>query len=122
MKNIRLSGYVFILGLLISGCNAKRVSYDYDKSIDFYSYKSFDFHQKSLEKLEMNDLDKRRIVSTIRKNFQAKGLKEDHTDPDLHINILLFTKERVDVDVYPYASPYKWYNPCWNGSRNSYIS
>lgn len=101
--------------LFLNACSTLQTAYDYDKKADFRSYKSFSFHEKGLEKLEMNDLDKRRIIESVTKNLEEKGLKRSEGQADLYVNILSFTKEKVNIynNNWPYWQG--WYGPWWSG-------
>ncbi|WP_103327914.1 DUF4136 domain-containing protein [Bacteroidetes bacterium endosymbiont of Geopemphigus sp.] len=89
--------------------------YNYDKSVYFYHYKSFSFHEKGLEKLEMNDLDKRSIIETVTKNLEEKGLKKIEAQTELYINILSFTNEKANIYNNNWTYWYGWYGPWWAG-------
>lgn len=82
---------------LITSCDSVRVVADYDRSVDFNSYKTFAFFKDGIDKAKISDLDKRRILRAIESELMAKGFTKSDT-PDLLINI--FTKERQEVNVY----------------------
>jgi hypothetical protein len=80
-----------------TSCNSVRVAADYDRSVTFETYQSFAFFKEGIDKAEISDLDKRRILRAIESEMLAKGFVKSET-PDLLINI--FTKERQEVNVY----------------------
>ena len=82
---------------LITSCDSVRVVADYDRSVDFNSYKTFAFFKDGIDKAKISDLDKRRILRAIESELMAKGFTKSDT-PDLLVNI--FTKERQEVNVY----------------------
>ena len=82
---------------LITSCDSVRVAADYDRSVDFNTYKSFAFFKDGIDKAKISDLDKRRILRAIESELLAKGFTKSDT-PDLLVNI--FTKERQEVNVY----------------------
>ncbi len=98
---------MFVL-FLFGSCYTVKVSSDYDKEFDFDSYKTFAFYKKGIDKVEISDLDKRRILRAVEAELTAKGL-EISENPDLLINI--FTKSREKIDVYNnnYYGWYPWY-------------
>ena len=59
MKNI-IAIFSFLSLLMLTSCNVVNVTTDYDRQANFDTYKTYSFHQKGLEKLDINDLDKRR--------------------------------------------------------------
>ena len=106
------------LCMLISSCISVRIVSDFDKNIDFNNYKTFAFFKSGIDKSEINDLDKRRILRAVEAEMLAKGFTKSES-PDVLVSI--FTKSREQVNVYnnggfgPYGygwgwSPYYWGN------------
>lgn len=106
MKVFRL--FPILLIFIISSCNSVRVSSDYDKHTDFSNYKTYAFYKKGIDKVDISDLDKRRILRAIEADLDAKGFIKSK-NPDLLVNI--FTKSREKIDVYnnAYYGWYPWY-------------
>ncbi|KJD32608.1 lipoprotein [Tamlana nanhaiensis] len=92
--------------VLLSSCSSVRVAADYDKKADFNNYKTFAFFKTGIDKAEISDLDKRRILRAIEAELLAKGFTKSE-NPDLLIS--LFTKSNQRVDVYNNA----WGNGAW---------
>lgn len=121
MKSIK---FLPVLLLFILGsCSSVRVNSDYDKNVDFSQYKSYAFHKTGIDKVEISDLDKKRILRAIETELTKKGMTKSET-PDLLVNI--FTKEREQVDVTQYNAGwgYGWgygWNPYLWGGR-TYVS
>ncbi len=90
---------ILLLAFLIvaSSCSSIRVAADYDKNANFNHYKSFAFFKTGIDKAEISDLDKRRILKAIEAELLAKGFVKSE-NPDLLIS--LFTKSQQRVDVY----------------------
>lgn len=97
MKTLLKSLSLVILFITLSSCSSVRVASDYDTSADFNQYKTFAFFKTGIDKAEINDLDKRRILRAIEHELLSKGLTKSET-PDLLISI--FTKSQQRVDVY----------------------
>ena len=116
MKAIKIIP-VFLL-LILSSCSSVRVNSDYDKNVDFNQYKTYAFQKRGVDKVEISDLDKKRILRAIDVEMTKKGFTKSET-PDLLINI--FTKEREQIDVNQYNTNwgYGWgwgWNPyLWGG-------
>lgn len=115
---------VFILSLFVFSCSSINVNSDYDKAVDFNNFKTYAFHKEGVDKAEISDLDKKRILKAIDNELSAKGFTKSQT-PDLIINI--FTKERTDVNVYNYNAGFGfgwgypgfyggWGWPGWNNT------
>jgi len=88
---------VLALVLVVSSCSSVRVASDYDRNADFNSYKTFAFFKTGIDKAEISDLDKRRILRAIETELMAKGFTKSE-NPDLLVSI--FTKERQEVNVW----------------------
>lgn len=119
MRNlITLLGGIFIL--LLSSCTTVRVATDYDRNVSFDQYKSFAFHQKGLDELKMNDLDKRRVVKAISNQLTQKGLSAANNEntADLIINISAKKNTRIDVDTHPWYNPWWGFGPYWGNYDN----
>ena len=80
----------FILVIVLTSCSSVRVNQDYDKNVDFSQYKTYAYHKAGVDKVEISDLDKKRILRSIDEVMAAKGFTKSET-PDLLINF--FTKE-----------------------------
>ena len=97
-----------ILVLILVSCSSVNVYSDFDKKTDFSNFKTYAFYKKGIDKVEISDLDKRRILRAIENELQAKGMVVSD-NPDVLINI--FTKSREKIDVYSnnYNGWYPWY-------------
>ena len=88
---------LLLLFVFAASCSSVRVATDYDRKADFNTYNSLAFYKPGIDKAEINDLDKKRILRAIDAELSAKGLNKNQS-PDLLVSI--FTKERERVDVY----------------------
>lgn len=116
----KLAFFSFFIVFLWS-CSSIKVNSDYDKQVDFSPYKTYAFHKNAIDKVEISDLDKKRILRSIDETMSAKGFsKSDNPD----VLIAFFTKEREQVDVTQYNAGwgYGWgwgWNPyLWGGNTN----
>lgn len=91
--------------LVFASCTSVRVATDYDRKANFTDYNSFAFYKPGIDKAEINDLDKKRILRAIDAELSAKGLTKKES-PSLLVSI--FTKERERVDVYNNNFGYGW--------------
>lgn len=112
-----LKFFPLLLLFIFTSCATVRVAADYDKEANFDQYNSFAFYKPGIDKAQISDLDKKRILRAIENNLSAKGMvKSDN--PDLLVSI--FTKEKQRVDVYNNNFGYGWgWNPYWFGSYNT---
>ncbi len=95
----RLFRVLPILAILVvaTSCSSVRVAADYDTNARFGDYKTFAFFKTGIDKAEISDLDKRRILRAIEAELLTKGFTKSE-NPDILIS--LFTKSQQRVDVY----------------------
>ena len=60
--------------ILLSSCSSVKVAADYDREVNFDSYKTFAFFKPGIDKAEINDIDKRRILIAIETELLDKGM------------------------------------------------
>lgn len=97
MKHLLKTLPLLVILFVATSCTSVRVAADYDKNANFQTYKTFAFFKSGIDKAEISDLDKRRILRAIEAELLAKGFTKSET-PDLLIS--LFTKSNQRVDVY----------------------
>ena len=130
MKRIKQLIAPILLLVLVASCSSVRVVTDYDREADFSTYKSFAFYKTGIDKAQISDLDKKRILKAIDQELSSRGFVKSQ-QPDILISI--FTKERERVDVYNnnawgwgwgwgFYNPWFWgpgWGPGWGGSNVS---
>ncbi len=97
MKKLQLYLSLVVIGIMLTSCVSVRVASDYDRAVDFSQYKSFAFFKPGIDKAEISDLDKRRILRAIEAELLAKGMTKSE-DADMLVSI--FTKSRERINVY----------------------
>ena len=107
MKTLPL---LLLLVLVATSCSSVRVASDYDKNANFSQLKTFAFYKTGIDKAEISDLDKRRILRAIESELLAKGYTKSE-NPDMLVSI--FTKSQQRVDVYNNAWGYGGWG--WGG-------
>ncbi|MET6991435.1 DUF4136 domain-containing protein [Sediminicola arcticus] len=116
MKKIAYFIAPLLVLLFMSSCTSVRVLSDYDKEVNFNSFKSYAFYKTGIDKALISDLDKKRILKAIETEMASKGFVKSN-EPDVLISI--FTKEREQVDVYNnyWGGGFGWgWNPYyWGG-------
>ena len=86
-----------LLLFVLASCSSVRVNADYDKKANFGNYKTYAYLKSAVDKVEISDLDKKRILYSIDDAMTTKGFSKSET-PDLLVSI--FTKESERVDIY----------------------
>jgi len=112
MKSLKFTSLLLVL-FVFTSCTTVRVVSDYDRQANFNEYKSFAFYKPGIDKAEISDLDKIRILRAINSELAAKGMNKSES-PDLLVSI--FTKERERINVYNNNFGWGWgWNPWWYG-------
>ena len=103
--------YLLVFFTLMS-CGSLRVSSDYDQKADFSNYGSYAFFKPGIDKVEISDLDKRRILHALEDALGSKGFQASDT-PDLLVSFQTQAKENVNVHHnYPYYGwGWGWWHP-----------
>ena len=121
MKAIKILAIILFLSL--SSCSSINVYNDYDKGADFSQYKTYAFHKRGIDKVQISELDKKRILNAIDLELSKKGMTKSE-NPDLLINIFTKEREQVDVSQFNMGWGYGWgwgWNPyLWGGQ--SYVT
>ncbi len=124
MKTIKFLPVLLLV--LLTSCSSVKVYDDYDKNVDFTQFKTYAFQKSGIDKVEISDLDKKRILRAIDEQMALKGFTKSE-NPDLLVNI--FTKEREQVEVsqfnagWGYGWGYGWNPYMWGGNStvSSYV-
>jgi len=113
MKRLLKTLPLLLLLLAVTSCTSVKVAADYDQGANFNDYKTFAFHKTGIDKAEISDLDKRRILRAIETELLAKGFIKSEK-PDLLVSF--FTKSRQKVNVYNSGYGYYGYGYGWGWS------
>lgn len=103
MKTVKLLSLLFVTAFAVS-CSSIRVASDYDDSVDFSQYKTYGYLKDGIDKAEISDLDKKRIMRAIDTELQKKGFTKSEK-PAILVNI--FTKATKEVNVNNWGG-YGW--------------
>ena len=118
MKTIIKLLPIALIAMVITSCSSVRVAADYDRQVDFNQYKTFAFFKSGIDKAEISDLDKKRILRAIESELLAKGYTKSE-NPDMLVSI--FTKSNQRVDVYNNSwgwGAWGWGAPGWGWGWN----
>lgn len=118
-KNFLILGMLIVTALVLTSCSSVRVVADYDKQVNFDNFKTFAFYKKGIDKAEISDLDKRRILKAIETEMLAKGFTKSE-NPDLLVSIIASSREKIDVYNNFYGAGWGWgWNPYFYGNYNT---
>ena len=115
MKNLKFLSLILLGLVFLSSCSSMRVLSDYNQEANFNEYKSYAFYKTGIDKAQISDLDKKRILYAIEDEMASRGFVKSE-NPDLLISI--FTKEEERVDVYNNNFGWGWggawgWGPAW---------
>ena len=119
MKTIYTFAFVF---LFFTSCQSVRVNADYDKNANFVNYKTYAFYKAGIDKVEISDLDKKRILRALDQTLALKGFSKSE-NPDILINFFTKEREQVTVSQFNMGWGYGWgwgwgWNPFMWGGNN----
>jgi len=111
MKFLKITFVLLLFGVFMTSCNTVKVATDYDQNVNFNQYKTFAFFKPGIDKAEISDLDKKRILRAIETEMTTKGFTKSE-DPDLLVSI--FTKTKENINIYQDNMYYGYYGWGWN--------
>jgi hypothetical protein len=85
MKKLLLPILIMIIA---ASCSTIKVSSDYDKTAGFSAYKTYAFTQEALN-IQLDDLNKNRLINAITTELSAKGFTKAESNPDVLIDVKL---------------------------------
>ena len=120
MKTLKFLSLIILITL--SSCSSVMVNADYDKKVSFTNYKSYAYLKSGIDKAEISDLDKKRILRALETELMLKGYAKSE-NPDMLVSFFSKSKERVDVTQNNFGFGWGWgwgWNP-WmmNGGMNN---
>jgi hypothetical protein len=87
-----------IIAFLFSSCGGIKVSADYDKSVDFTQYKTFEYYGWAKESNQLiNDLDEKRIEDAFGKEFNSRGLTYVESGGDLVVTLFIVIQQKTET-------------------------
>lgn len=111
MKSLKITTVLILLAVVMTSCSSVKVASDYDQQANFSQYNTYAFFKPGIDKAEISDLDKRRILRAIENEMAAKGFTKSESEPDVLVSI--FTKTKENVNIYQ-NNMYGYYGWGWN--------
>lgn len=101
IKNlIKLLGIAVVVFSLTS-CSSLKLSSDYDKTVDFTKYKTFEYYGWAKESGKLiNDLDKKRIESAFSDEFYKRGLMYVASGGDLIVTLFIVVEDKTNTTAH----------------------
>jgi uncharacterized protein DUF4136 len=117
MQKVLQCSLILILAALVSCGPSLKVTSDYDKSVNFGSFKKFAIYQNEAIHDAISQLNQDRVWSAIKSEMVKKGFTEDANSPDVLVNAVAIFQDKVSVssntNYYGYGGYYRPYS--WGG-------
>ena len=125
MKHLLL----FTLVAFVVSCEPSlKVSQDFNKDVNFTQYKTFAMYENDTIHPSISQLNRERIINSVKSEMVKKGFQENNSSPDLRVNVVGIFKDRVSVSEYSnyygyggFYRPYYWGGAGMYGSSSSSI-
>ena len=120
MRSLKITAVLLLFVLVLTSCSSVKVATDYDQSVNFNQYETFAFFKPGIDKAEISDLDKKRILRAIETEMQQKGFTKSD-NPDLLVSIFTKTKENINIynNNYAYGYGWGWHPWYWGAGYNT---
>ncbi len=121
MKLLKMTIVILLLAVVTTSCNSVRVASDYDQKANFAQYNSYAFFKPGIDKADISDLDKKRILRAIEDEMAAKGFTKSE-DPDVLVSIFTKTKENINIyqnNMMGYGYGWGWHPWFWGAGQNT---
>lgn len=103
-----------LLLFVLASCSSVHVQTDYDNTVNFSTFKTYAYMKSGVDKMNISDLDKKRILKAIDEEMAIKGFTKSE-NPDLLINLFTDAKQIVNVNSFYGGWGYGMYRPWgWN--------
>lgn len=111
--------FLLLAALALGACSTLKVTYDYDKSVEFSELKTFEYYGWAAESDQiLNDLQKRRIEAAFADEFSKRGIKYVESGGDMIVTLFVMTENKTQYNAtttgmgyggyYGYGPRYGW--------------
>lgn len=121
MKFLKFTVVLLFFAVVMTSCSSVKVASDYDQQANFNQYNTYAFFKPGVDKAEISDLDKKRILRAIESAMEAKGFTKSE-DPDLLVSIFTKTKENINIyqnNMMGYGYGWGWHPWYWGAGPNT---
>jgi hypothetical protein len=80
--------FLSVILIAAASCSSIKVSSDYDKSVQFASYKTYAFTAEA-RGIQLDDLNKNRLFNAIESELAAKGFTKSESNADVWVDVQL---------------------------------
>lgn len=117
---------IAVFAVVLSSCSAIKVTTDYDTQADFSRLNTFAFYKPGIDKADISDLDKKRVLRAIERELLAQGFIKSE-NPAMLVSFFTKSRERVNVNQNNMNMGFGWgwgwgWNPWMLNGRNNNIN
>jgi len=117
MKSLRNVPIGILILIIVTGCSDFKVNADYDKEVDFNSYKSFSFLQWNKENSSLiNELDQQRLLNAVKSEMMDRRYAYHEEGGELAVSLYIVLDQQSGTTAYTsYYGGYGggYYSPGW---------
>lgn len=118
MKFLRL--FLPLVLAIFTSCSTVKVATDYDTKAEFNTYKTFAFFKPGIDKADISDLDKKRIMRAIQHELVLKGMQKS-SNPDIVVSLFTKSRERININDnnvgWGFGFGWGWNPWMWGGAN-----
>jgi len=121
-KNFSLLFITGMITLFLASCSSISVTSDYDKTVDFTKFKTYEYYGWADESGKiLNDLDKRRVEESFGAEFKKRGMEYVESGGDLVVTLFIVVQDKTEQRATTtgsgayggYYGGYYGYGPGW---------
>ncbi len=91
----------FLLFMFITSCSSLNVTTDWDRGVDFSTFKTFSFYPWDYKNgYQINDYDKQTILNAIQDDLENKGYTYVKEGGDMVVSIFITVKGKTSYEAY----------------------
>jgi hypothetical protein len=92
---------LLVLIAVFAGCSSLKVSFDYDKTVDFTEYKTFSFYgwAKGSDEI-LNQFDQERIENATKAELEKRGMKFVEKEADAVVSLFIVIDKKTSTTAY----------------------
>lgn len=114
---MKIISSIFLI-VIFAGCSSLKVNSDFDKDVDFNSFRSFSFLEWSKENVSLiGDFDAQRIINGVKAQMLDRGYYYQEIGGDMSISLYVVVSQETATSSYStyYGGTYGGYayNPGW---------
>jgi hypothetical protein len=121
----QLFSIVLMGAALALGCSSRKVNFDYDKSADFSSFKTYAWHEGEQSIKEEDPLGHQRVMDAVDQQMSAKGFSKVSSNPDVYVTYNGEDNEQMRMDTthmgYDYGGDWYWGGGMGMGSSTTQV-